>query len=182
MVTTVHRKKKMNKRSPEFGKYIESKHFILITFGSKLQARVTFMSSRALTLRISAKTSLLLRLCLHREHLMLSSLPYIILSQQAMYDVSAPLVEILRPQWAWLIIPGLMAYMAIVRLLRYQRARNIPLKHGLRDRASYACMTNDQAQAILKDLTELEFPKVFGFSVIFALFKVGSSLERLLQE
>ena len=99
-----------------------------------------------------------------------------------MYDVSAPLIGILRAQWAWLIIPGLMAYMAIVRLLRYQRARNIPLKHGLPDRASYACMTNDQAQAILKDLTELEFPKVFGFSVIFALFKVGSSLERLLQE
>ncbi|KAG7008344.1 hypothetical protein G7Y79_00006g019640 [Physcia stellaris] len=46
-----------------------------------------------------------------------------------------------------------------------------PLKHGLRDRASYARMTNDQAQAILKDLTELEFPKLFGFSIIFALFK-----------
>lgn len=32
-------------------------------------------------------------------------------------------------------------------------------------------MTTDQAQSILKDLTELEFPKIFGFSVIFALFK-----------
>lgn len=99
-----------------------------------------------------------------------------------MYDVSIPLIGILRPKWTWLVIPGLMAYMVIVRIFRYQRARNIPLKHGLRDRASYARMTNDQAQAILKDLTELEFPKVFGFSVIFALFKVGSSLERLLHE
>ena len=32
-------------------------------------------------------------------------------------------------------------------------------------------MTTDDAQSILKDLTELEFPKTFGFSVIFALFK-----------
>lgn len=32
-------------------------------------------------------------------------------------------------------------------------------------------MTTNDAQAILKDLTELEFPKVFGFSIIFALFK-----------
>ncbi|KAJ9657540.1 hypothetical protein H2201_008141 [Coniosporium apollinis] len=32
-------------------------------------------------------------------------------------------------------------------------------------------MTVDDAQAILKDLTELEFPKLMGFSVIFALFK-----------
>ena len=35
-------------------------------------------------------------------------------------------------------------------------------------------MTTDDAQAILKDLTELEFPKFFGFSIIFALFKVRS--------
>ncbi|KAK4694526.1 hypothetical protein P7C71_g3072, partial [Lecanoromycetidae sp. Uapishka_2] len=33
-------------------------------------------------------------------------------------------------------------------------------------------MTTNDAQAILKDLTELEFPKFFGFSIIFALFKL----------
>lgn len=32
-------------------------------------------------------------------------------------------------------------------------------------------MTTSDAQAILKDLTVLEFPKLFGFSIIFALFK-----------
>jgi hypothetical protein len=32
-------------------------------------------------------------------------------------------------------------------------------------------MTTDDAQAILKDLTEMEFPKIMGLSVIFALFK-----------
>lgn len=36
---------------------------------------------------------------------------------------------------------------------------------------SYRKMTTSDAQAILKDLTELEFPKLFGFSIIFALFK-----------
>jgi hypothetical protein len=32
-------------------------------------------------------------------------------------------------------------------------------------------MTTDDAQAILRDLTEMEFPKVMGLSIIFALFK-----------
>ena len=34
-------------------------------------------------------------------------------------------------------------------------------------------MTVDEAHAILKDMTELEFPKFMGFSIIFALFKVS---------
>jgi hypothetical protein len=32
-------------------------------------------------------------------------------------------------------------------------------------------MTTDDAQSILKDLTEMEFPKIMGLSIIFALFK-----------
>lgn len=42
----------------------------------------------------------------------------------------------------------------------------------MRHRRDYASMTADQAQMILKDLTELEFPKMMGFSIVFALFKV----------
>lgn len=46
-----------------------------------------------------------------------------------------------------------------------------PRKYGLEHRESFAKMTTDDAQAILKDLTELEFPKIMGLSIIFALFK-----------
>ena len=68
---------------------------------------------------------------------------------------------------------GVVVYLVLVRLLRYRRARSIPKRYGLTTRPSFAGMTTDDAQAILKDLTELEFPKIFGFSIIFALFKEG---------
>ena len=32
-------------------------------------------------------------------------------------------------------------------------------------------MTTDQAQSVLKELVEIEFPKLMGFSIVFALFK-----------
>ena len=74
-------------------------------------------------------------------------------------------------QWIGLIIPG-VAYLLFVALLRQQRARTLPTRFGLTDRKSFSRMTVDQAQAILRDLTELEFPKFMGFSIIFTIFKV----------
>ena len=44
----------------------------------------------------------------------------------------------------------------------------------LSGRQSFAKMTTDEAHGILKDMTELEFPRFMGFSIIFALFKVIS--------
>ena len=87
-----------------------------------------------------------------------------------MHDVFKP--PLVFSGWTILAVSGLFAYIVIVRLLRHQRAKDLPRRHGLTDRASYSKMTTNQAQSILKDLTELEFPKTFGFSVIFALFKV----------
>ena len=77
--------------------------------------------------------------------------------------------------WTWraALFPSLVAYLAIVYILRHKRARSLQKRYGLTTRASFARMTIDEAQAILKDLTELEFPKIFGFSIIFALFKGG---------
>ena len=68
---------------------------------------------------------------------------------------------------------GIVLYLVLVRILRYRRARSIPKRYGLTTRLSYAGMTTDDAQAILKDLMELEFPKIFGFSIIFALLREG---------
>lgn len=90
---------------------------------------------------------------------------------------SQVLVEMqqLLPQWFWLTIPILLLYMTLVSTLRYQRALYLPKKFNLLNRESYRKMTTDEAQSILKDLTELEFPKIFGFSVIFALFKARNT-------
>ena len=53
-----------------------------------------------------------------------------------------------------------------------KRAQALPKKYGMVSRAAYATMTADMAQEILKELTDLEFPKLIGFSIVFALFKV----------
>jgi len=90
------------------------------------------------------------------------------------------LIAIRHYLWTWraLLIPGFVAYLAIVYFLRHRRARSLYKRYGLSTRASFARMTIDEAQAILKDLTELEFPKIFGFSIIFALFKGGGCYNR----
>jgi hypothetical protein len=70
---------------------------------------------------------------------------------------------------------GVVAYLVIVYLLRHRRVRSLQKRFGLTSGASFARMTTIDAQATLRDLTELEFPTVFGFSIIFALFKGGDS-------
>lgn len=75
-------------------------------------------------------------------------------------------------KWKILIVPGTVLYLLLVALLCYRRVRNTSKRFNFKSRESFAKMTTDDAQAILKDLTELEFPKIMGFSIIFALFKV----------
>ena len=77
-------------------------------------------------------------------------------------------------QWEVLFVPALLVYFLLVHLLRGRRAKSLERKFSPAGRASFCHMTTTDAQAILKDLTELEFPKLFGFSIIFALFKVGN--------
>ena len=66
---------------------------------------------------------------------------------------------------------ALLLYLIAVRLLRYRRVDAIKRKHGMLDSSNYGKLTADQAQDVLKDLVEMEFPKLFGFSIVFALFK-----------
>lgn len=79
------------------------------------------------------------------------------------------------PQWFLLTLPAVLAYVILVSSLRHQRAMYLPKKFNLSSRESFRRMTTDEAQSILKDLAELEFPKIFGFSIIFALFKACSA-------
>lgn len=48
-------------------------------------------------------------------------------------------------------------------------------KHALTGRESLRNMTVDDAQAILKTTTELEFPKLYEVSMVMALFSAGSA-------
>ncbi len=78
----------------------------------------------------------------------------------------------LSQHWKSLIGPALLIYVLLVHLLRGRRAKSLERRFSPASRASFCRMTANDAQAILKDLIELEFPSFFGFSIIFALFKV----------
>ena len=71
--------------------------------------------------------------------------------------------------------------LALVRFLRYRRADAIEKRFSASPEA-FACMTTDEAQAILVLLAEQEFPRVFSAAVFFALFKTYGipSISRLL--
>ncbi|TKX26875.1 hypothetical protein C1H76_1031 [Elsinoe australis] len=75
--------------------------------------------------------------------------------------------------WKQSIFAGsiLLTYLLLVHFLRYRRAAGLPIKHSIRSKADYPKLSADQAQDVLKDLVELEFPKLMGFSIVFALFK-----------
>ena len=62
-------------------------------------------------------------------------------------------------------------YLILCRLLRFRRIKALHRKYGVRDRLDLARQTADQAQEILREMVELEFPKFMGFSIVFALFK-----------
>lgn len=65
-------------------------------------------------------------------------------------------------------------YVCIVRCLRYRRVEAIKSKHGMLSRSHFAALSADQAQDVLQELVEMEFPKLMGFSIVFALFKTYS--------
>ena len=70
-----------------------------------------------------------------------------------------------------IILLGAALYLVLVRLLRFRRREAIRKKYGMLNRSDFARLTADQAQDILEELVEMEFPKLMGFSIVFALFK-----------
>src|SRR5438046_393304 len=73
-----------------------------------------------------------------------------------------------------LLLFMLLAYLVVVRLLRYKRMKDMHKKFNYPTRASFSKMTLDDAHAIHLYLATLEFPQTFSASVFFALFKVGN--------
>lgn len=68
----------------------------------------------------------------------------------------------------WVIVIALIGYSSIVRLLRYRRANALIKKYAPAGQASFQHLTNMEAQAILKNLAELEFPALYGTSMVMA--------------
>ncbi|GKT92317.1 dephospho-CoA kinase [Colletotrichum tofieldiae] len=64
-------------------------------------------------------------------------------------------------------------WVALCAALRFRRITNFRRQMGFTDRDSLARMTNDQAQLILKNVIEFEFPKMYLLSLQFAIFKIG---------
>ncbi|KZL85665.1 hypothetical protein CI238_10155 [Colletotrichum incanum] len=73
-------------------------------------------------------------------------------------------------------------WVALCASLRFRRITNLRKQMGFTDRGSLARMTNDQAQLILKNVIEFEFPKMYLLSLQFAIFKTYGfeSMSRLI--
>ncbi|KAK4634369.1 ER-bound oxygenase [Fulvia fulva] len=69
-----------------------------------------------------------------------------------------------------LAVTALIAYIGLVRALRYRRRDALRIKYP--DRASLAAMTLDEAFRIQSDLSTLEKPAMYLTALSFALFKI----------
>ncbi|KAL4736097.1 hypothetical protein BDV11DRAFT_207913 [Aspergillus similis] len=64
-----------------------------------------------------------------------------------------------------------LAYLVLCSTLRHRRARRQAKRLNYPDRQSLSRMTNVEAQAIIQEMAEWEFPTTFTKSLQFALFK-----------
>ena len=77
--------------------------------------------------------------------------------------------------WTSLLVGTAISYTALCSALRFRRRNAMQKKFNYPDRASLSRMTNVDAQAILEDLAQLEFPFLYEISLQFALFKARPS-------
>lgn len=73
----------------------------------------------------------------------------------------------------------LVGYITLVRLVRFRRMRAVFDKYGHRGRLTWSQMSIRDAYEIQRALGQEEFPTVFAYSIIFALFKVRSTFRHV---
>lgn len=73
----------------------------------------------------------------------------------------------------WLAL--FVLYLLLCCALRFRREAAMRRAFNYPDRASMASMTNDDAQAIMKYIVDLEFPYLYNLSMQFGLFKVRTA-------
>ena len=69
------------------------------------------------------------------------------------------------------ILCAIVVYPIITILLRHDRRRRTLQRYPYHDRSTFASMTDNDAQGIVRTLSQLEFPFTFEKSLQFALFK-----------
>lgn len=89
------------------------------------------------------------------------------------------ILECILQRWTILLGPTALIYVALVHALRYRRCKSLQKRYSPAGREDFKNMTSEDAQAILKTLAELEFPKLYGFSMVVALFRVGRPRQEL---
>lgn len=72
---------------------------------------------------------------------------------------------------AWLASLGI-GYLLLCRLLRYRNEKSMRRRYGYPDRASLSRMTTTDAQKIIAEICQWEFPQFAVLSLQFGLFKV----------
>lgn len=85
-----------------------------------------------------------------------------------MTNTTAPLVTssaAYYAAWTPYIVGGLLSYIVLCSALRFKHRDAILKEFEYTDRKSLARMTNVEAQAIMGQLVELEFPKTYQTSV-----------------
>ena len=70
-----------------------------------------------------------------------------------------------------ILVSSILVYVFIVRILRYKRSEDLRVRFTAGGK-KFSDMTAEDAQSILKTLAELEFPKLYGLSMVVALFRV----------
>lgn len=75
---------------------------------------------------------------------------------------------------AWLVgVPAVLGlYVILCSSLRFRNEKAMAQRYHYPTRASLAKMTNDDAQQILMNILDYEFPLIYKLSLQFGLFKV----------
>ena len=81
-----------------------------------------------------------------------------------------PLFSLLQTR-ELILVSSILVYVFIVRILRYKRSEGLGARFTAGGK-KFSDMTAEDAQSILKTLAELEFPKLYGLSMVVALFRV----------
>jgi hypothetical protein len=77
--------------------------------------------------------------------------------------------------WTTIFIMTVILYPLVCTVLRFRRVNGMEKRFGYGTRKKMSEMTNEDAQAILRIMSELEFPRIYKTSLQFALFKVCRS-------
>ncbi|KXJ86831.1 hypothetical protein Micbo1qcDRAFT_190374 [Microdochium bolleyi] len=101
-----------------------------------------------------------------------SARPFIGLAAKLAASLPTPLQDaVAGASWKQIVIPAVLAYMGLVRALRYRKEHALRQEMGYFDRASLAAMTADEAQKIIHTMGFWEFPFLHYTSLQFGLFK-----------